>query len=457
MAAATPPAEIGPLVCGERVPSLDTVLLDALDGTPLAKVATAPRLLALAAVRRMRRAEYGTAPGAEVFAEAGRLFSEAELDGETPEEYRSRVSAATGTPIGALERACEGIRANLGRTDLLNRAELPEPFAQDGFETRWVPRGSLLAAVVPNNHPEPNVSWVRALSLGYGVLVRPGSRDPFTPHRLVTALLEAGLPEDRISFLPGAHDLGEHLLQLADLGLVYGGPAAVERWRTRSDVLVRGPGGSKALIDVPVTEELLDDLVTWIADDGGVRCNNISAVLVRGDHAELAERLAERLAALPLLPIRDPAATLPAIAPESAGPMRDHLRETAGKAVDHSGHRYAGGPVAETGDGVLMRPLVLSTDDPFDPLVGTELGFPFVVVAPWEDTHGTAPLRESLVVNVVGDRPDLVERLLREPTVRKVVAGRTRPWESRPQLPHDGSLAGFLMEPKAFVADPRRP
>ncbi|WP_116246977.1 aldehyde dehydrogenase family protein [Nocardiopsis sp. FIRDI 009] len=448
----TAPTRIDPVICGDPTPSRDRTQLRALDGTTLAQVGLAPRLLAQAAVNRMRSAADRTAPDPDVFAEAGRLFAHADLEGESPQEYRQRVSAATGAPIGAIERASRGIEENLGRVDLLNRSELPAPFAVPGFETRWVPRGALLAAVVPNNHPEPNVSWVRALSLGYGVLVRPGSRDPFTPRRLVAALLAAGLPGDKISLLPGGHEIGEHLITQADLGLVYGGPDAVARWGSRDDVLVRGPGNSKALVDVPLTDALVERLVDWIADDGGVRCNNISAVLVHGDHVALADRLAERLAELPTLAPTHPDAALPAIGEDTAEPMREYLERVTDGAVDHSSHRYPDGPVTRTEDGhTLMRPLVVSTTDTHGDLVGTELPFPFVVVAPWEDKDDTAPLRDSLVVSVLSDREDLIGRLLGEPTVRKVVVGHVRPWTSRPEQPHDGSLAGFLTEPKALV------
>lgn len=451
-------AQIHPVVCGRTTPSRDIVRLDGVDSRPLAEIGTAPRLLAQAAVNRMRGAFDGAPPGSDIFAKAGRLFVEAELAGESPDDYLLRVSAATGTPVGVIDRAAAGISGALGQVDRLNRAELPAPFSAPGFQTRWVPRGDLLAAIVPNNHPEPNVSWVRALSLGYSVLVRPGSRDPFTPHRLVSALLAAGLPPEKVSLLPGSHELGEHLITQAGTGLFYGGPDAVERWRTRSDVLVRGPGRSKALIDTPVTGALLDDLVDWIADDGGIRCNNVSAILTSGDHLELADRLAQALARLPLLPPTDPSAVLPAIRRGDTEAMRGYLQNLTRDAVDHSSHRYPGGPVSETSDGhVLLRPLVVSTDDPLDPLVGTELPFPFVVVAPWTERNGIAPLRDSLVVNVLSDRDDLVEPLLLEPSVRKVVAGPVRPWTSLPELPHDGSLAGFLMEPKAFVGAASRP
>lgn len=451
---AAPVPAVNPVIGGADVDSRDRVELAALDGSPLASVGLAPRLLAQAALNRLRSAPAGPPPAAEVFAEAGELFATAELDGESPGEYRRRVVMATGTPSGAITRAIQGIRSQLGMIERINRAEYPEPFTAPGYRTVWVPRGALLAAIVPNNHPEPNVTWVRALAMGARVLVRPGSKDPFTPRRLFAALLAAGVRPDTLAFLPGDHDMGEHLLSQADLGLVYGGPAAAARFARRSDVLVRGPGRSKVLVGAGAEEdkELLDDLVQWISDDGGVRCNNISLVLTSGPVKPLADALAHRLAELPVRSALDERATLPAVSPENAEAMTEYLAGLTKQATDHSTHRYGGPLPADPGDGTrVLRPLVVSVDRPDDPPAGTELGFPFVVVAPWQPADGVRPLRESLVVSLLGEHASLAEAVLREPSVRKVVTGRVRPWSGVPETPHDGSLAQFLLEPKGLV------
>ncbi|WP_432084862.1 aldehyde dehydrogenase family protein [Streptomyces sp. bgisy095] len=454
MAAAPSLPAVDPVIGGQDVDSRDRAELAALDGTPLVSVGLAPRLLAQAALNRLRAAKPGPAPGPELFAKAGELFATAELRGESPEEYRRRVVLATGTPGVAVTRAIEGVRGSLGIIERINRAEYPEPFEAPGYRTVWVPRGTLLAAVVPNNHPEPNVTWVRALALGARVLVRPGSRDPFTPRRLFAALLAAGIDPDTLAFLPGDHEVGEHLLAQADLGLVYGGPAAAERFGHRSDVLVRGPGRSKVLVGAGAEDdkEVLDDLVDWIAEDGGVRCNNISLVLTAGEAAPLADALAARLADLPVHPVLDERATLPAFGADTAAALADHLRRLTAGATDHSTHRHGGSLLADPGDGTtVLRPLVVSVDRPDDPIAGTELGFPFVVVAPWRPADGTRPLRDSLVVSLLGEHAGLAEQVLREPSVRKVVTGRVRPWAGVPETPHDGSLAQFLLEPKGLV------
>jgi hypothetical protein len=100
-----------------------------------------------------------------------------------------------------------------------------------------------------------------------------------------------------------------------------------------------------------------------------------------------------------------------------------------------------------------MRPLVLSADRADHPAVGTELPFPFVIVAPWSEGDGIAPLRQSLVLNLLTDRTDIADLAVREPTIRKVTRGTVLPWTAVPGIPHDGNYTQFLLEPKGIVDD----
>jgi acyl-CoA reductase-like NAD-dependent aldehyde dehydrogenase len=293
---------------------------------------------------------------------------------------------------------------------------------------------------------------VRALALGFGVVVRPGSRDPFTPMRLARALLAAGLPGSRLAILPGDHRMGDQLLKAAPLAVVYGGAETERRWGGRSGLLVRGPGRAKAALSGPADGGTLAHLARSVAYDGGVRCTNTSVIRTVGDPAQLADAVAERLARLTPAPVIDPGARLPAFDPAHAEALRTSLAQLTGAGfTDHSTARYGGDPLVPLADGSsVARPVVLSTDRDRHPLIGTELPFPFAVVAPWRGD--LAALRESLVLNLLGAEPELVERALREPTVRAVTTGPVPVWPARAGLPHDGSLTGFLMEPKALLS-----
>ncbi|MFD4373310.1 aldehyde dehydrogenase family protein [Streptomyces sp. NPDC058486] len=443
---------LDPSVRGRRTASADRVALPSVLGGELADIGLAPRLLALAALNEIRSHADGRAPDAALFAEAARLFATATLDGESPEEYVRRVCHATGLTAAAVDQAVRDLVEEIEELPRTTAAELPGTAFGTGFDTRWVPRGRVFAAVMASNHPVPNVSWVQALFHGYSVLVKPGSRDPFTPARLLAALLVAGLPADRTAFLPCSREVGEFLLREADRGIIYGGDQAVATWHQRESVAVRGPGRTKAFVDQDVDDALIDHLALSASFDGGTRCTNLSAVLTTGPVADLADRLAARLARLPSIPATDSEATLLVVNRDRAAHLRDQVARLRAGLTDHSARADRADTVVELPDGsFLPRPVVLSADRADHPAVGTELPFPFVVVAPWTEADGIAPLRDSLVLNLLTEREELVDAAVREPSVRKVTRGHVLPWTAVPGIPHDDNYTQFLLEPKGLV------
>ncbi|GAA2608910.1 aldehyde dehydrogenase family protein [Streptomyces axinellae] len=448
------PVVLDPLVAGEAVPSADRSTLRGVHGRALADVGLAPRLMAQSAVDTLRARASGEPPDPALFRRAAELLAQDTLGGETPEDYTRRVALSTGLAQSAVRNALTELAAELRELSEATAAELPGGDLGSGFRTRWVPRGRLFAAVMASNHPAPHGAWAQALFHGYSVLVRPGGRDPWTPRRLAAALLGAGLPAGRLALLPSSHQVGEFLLGAADLGIVYGGESAVGRWRGRTTTAVRGPGRTKALLDVPLTEDVLAHLVHTVAFDGGTRCTNVSVLLTSGPVEQTADKLAERLSALPALPVTDPAAALPVTGRERAGQLAAQVARLAEGLTDHSA-RFDSRPLAvELADGSYCpRPVVLSSATHDHPSVGAELPFPFVVVVPWDPADGTAPLRDSLALNLLTDRPGLLAGAVGEPSVRKVTTGAVPPWSTAPGIPHDGSFTGFLLEPKGVVGD----
>jgi hypothetical protein len=442
---------IRPTVGADSLNSEDQYSLSGVDGRPVAVVHTAPPLLMQLARRRLNcdKAE-GVLDG--LFGAAGRLFATAELDGAGPQEYSRRAALATGLPIGVYHRALAAIPEEMAYLDTLrplDQRSFPAPYGGAVDATvRWVPRGRLLTVVCPSNHPEPHLSWARGLAAGYSVFVRPGSTDPLTPARLSAALVQAGLARNRLAVLPSDHNTADLLVRVADRAIVYGGPAAVRRWSGHPQVLVRGPGYSKALVDVPVGEAVLEHLARAVAGDGGVRCTNLSVIRTSGDVVALAEGLAERLGRQPVRPVTDADATLPAVLPSVAEAVRSRIDELcAAGLVEVTGHR--GDPFALIQGSLVAQPVVLVA--PVGVAVpDVEFPMPFVVVAPWRERDGIQPLRHSLVLNLLTDRFWVDAEL--EPTVRKVVYGLIPPWTTVPGLPHDGSLRDFLSEPKAVLS-----
>ncbi|MCX5388029.1 aldehyde dehydrogenase family protein [Streptomyces sp. NBC_00083] len=443
---------IDPFVAGESRPSADRAVLRDVHGEPLADVGLAPRLAAQAAVDRLRRLADGLPPEPEVFRTAARLFATAELDGESPDAYVHRTVRGTGLASTTVRRALTDMATEIEALPAAAAAELPAARLRPTHRVHRAPSGRIFTAVMASNHPLPHATWVQPLYHGYSVVVRPGSRDPFTPRRLAAALLTAGLPPEKLALLPSPHAVGSFLLNAADRGIVYGNDQAVSAWADHARVATRGPGRSRALLDAPLTDALLDHLALSAAFDGGTRCTNLSAVLTSNDVHATASALAERLARIPVLPALDPRSELLVVGHERADALRRQMAKLATELGDHSTPLYGDDFLVDLGDGsFLPRPMVLAADRADHPAVGTELAFPFVVVAPWSPADGIAPLRPSLVLNLLTDNAEITGRALLDPSVRKITDGAVLPWEPVPGMPHDGNYTAFLLDAKGVV------
>ena len=217
-------------------------------------------------------------------------------------------------------------------------------------------------------------------------------------------------------------------------------------------VLTNGPGRTKILITAECDwRDYLDVIVDSIANLGGMACVNATAVLYEGDAAPLAHAIAERLSTIAPLSNTDERAILPTTSIEAAQALADHLAARAAGTVAVLG---AGQVVADLGGGfAALRPAVhlLATPDPAK--LNVELPFPCAWVSPWSREDGIAPLRNSLVLNVITTDDQLVDELVGERTVTNVYRGRHATHHTAPHIPHEGFLADFLMRNKGFIGD----
>ncbi|MEU0992237.1 aldehyde dehydrogenase family protein [Streptomyces sp. NPDC005953] len=452
-------------------PTPDVVQLDALaargpyrgqlrepvidvSGRLQAELALVPSLFAHRALGALRRA---SAPPPErrarALAEAGRRFAEDELAGLTPQEYTHRVCRVSGLPVTAVRSAVGALAHAAAYAS--HTVEYGRPrgvtarwadLRPDSVGAVWTRRGRTLVVNAPGNHPAVHANWLGALALGYRVAVRPSRREPFTPHRLVTALLASGFHEDEVMLLPTSHGVADELVREADLAIVYGGDDTVRRHRGDPRVLTQGPGRSKVLLGRDGVRAALDTVVDSVAHDGGTACVNATAVLVESDPEPVARAIAERLAELPPLLPQDERAVLPVYPVAVARALEKTFQGHARSARTILGQE---GLVAELGDGsAALRPSVVLVDRPDSPLLGVELPYPCVWVAPWSASDGTAPLRDTLVLTAVGCSDGLLEQLADEPTIATLHTGHHPTRSQSPDVPHDGYLTDFLMRAK---------
>jgi acyl-CoA reductase-like NAD-dependent aldehyde dehydrogenase len=431
-------------------------------GAPLAELSLVPPVFVTRGIRALARAEPLPAPrSAAALAAAAEAFGSGVVAGVPAAAHQHAVSRVSGLPISAVRRASRYLVEAL--TGAHERITLARPRgavddwrhpATHGGSAVWTRRGEVFAVLAAGNHPAVHGPWPEALALGYRVAVRPSRREPFTPHRLVTALRAAGFGPDRVLLLPTDHLAADRIVEAADLSMVYGGAEVVDKYAADPTVLPQGPGRSKILL--PASEpwsDRLDTIVASVADEGGVACTNATAVFVEGDPGPVAEAIAERLASLPSLPPEDDKAVLPVQPLAAARRIEKQLLHRARGCRVLLG---AGGIADPLGDGsAALRPAVVQLDRADAPQAATELGFPCVWVAPWSPADGVAPLRHTLALTVGAADDELVGRLLREPTIANVYVGDNPTHSLLPQLPHDGFLGDFLMRTKSVIRPAR--
>lgn len=428
-------------------------------GNPAAEMSLVPWLFAQRSIQALRQATPpDPARRAEMLAEAGELFASGSVGGVPAASYHRTVAEVAGMPVSIVREQAHWVGDFAAAAyENANRAR-PAGAAGSWREDRvklgsgvWTRRGEVLMVHAPANAPAVHTPWLEALALGYRVAVRPSRREPFTPHRLVTALWQAGYDHDQVVLLPTDHTTADRLIAEADVAIAFGADEIVRKYGASTLVLPFGPGRSKILLtDGEEVARHLDTIAESVAGNAGTGCVNATAVFVEGDPAPVAEALARRLSELPSLPPGDERAVLPVRQTSVARAMDEYLRSSAGNAKPVLG---ADTVVDELGDGsAVLRPAVFLLDRPDAPQARIELGFPCVWVAPWRrEGDWLAPLRETLSLTAFTGDAELIDALVAEPSIDQIQIGDHPTTWTRPGLPHEGYLGDFLMHTKAVI------
>ncbi|MTD56880.1 aldehyde dehydrogenase family protein [Amycolatopsis pithecellobii] len=450
----TEPARLDALGVRGPLRTVRTADVSDVDGSVLARLSVAPALSVKQNLKALRRAQPLPRAGRiAALAAAGELFT-GTVDGVTLDEHERLVCRASGVALPVVRAASRAIANSAACAgDAVEKAR-PVSSAQDWRNVRdegavWVRRAEVLAVLAPGNHPGTHTPWLEALALGYRVAVRPSQREPFTPHRLVSALRASGFGDDQVVLLPTDHATAGTLADAADLALVYGGDDIVAKYDTRGDVLVQGPGRSKILLTADDDwRDHVDTIVDSVCGFGGTACVNASAVFVEGDAAAVAQELARRLGEIPVRPPLDEAAVLPAFPLDRAKAIEARLNSELPHAQLISGEDLV---VELEGGGAVLRPAVALLDRATAPQARIELPFPCVWVVPWSRSDGTGPLRNTLTLTAFTTDPGLLTELAGDGSISNLHIGDHPTHHMRPGLPHDGHLAEFLMKSKSVL------
>jgi len=446
----------------EGYKSIERKALIGFDGSPLGEATITPPLLVHEVARRKSTAlrSLPIRGVLDIFRRAADIFETGRPDGLEPDAYVRQASLSSGLPLSIVRTQTIGLFPSALR--MMERfLEVQSPSGLDVFDRYYydaggirvgmTPRGRNVGFVMPGNHPSTHLMWVCALAMKVPIVLRPSNDDLFTPYRLVTALLDAGLPEDAIAFVPGGHDLVDPIVQSCALSVLFGAQQLADRYASNRNVRIHGPGRSKVVVRAGADFDQTVRLITrLVMDDAGRGCINASAVIVEGSAGKLAAAVARALEAVPVQSPLAEGAQLGAVSPGEAAAYGGFIDSRLGTGATE----LTPGPASRvaTVDGVtVMRPTVIEVASFEHPLFGMELPFPFVVFA---SARSRADLLQaschSLAVVVVSGDDALMQDLLLEPTIDKVFGGGALSTEFDPREPHEGFLLDFLYQKKAI-------
>lgn len=418
---------------------------------------------------REKLAAFSTAELIEICSRAAVHFGNDALplgdETQTPHDYVRQVSATTGMPHVLAQRNMAKIRGVLaeagkvlnGLTRNIVWQLLDRGFGEvEGQALSFYPRTESLGVVLPSNSPGVHSLWIPAVPLKIPLVLKPGGAEPWTPYRIIQALIRAGAPPEAFSFYPTDHAGAGEILRGCGRGMIFGDTGSTGVWSDDPRIEVHGPGFSKIVIGedcIDRWEQYLDVMVTSIAANGGRSCINASGIWVPAHAEEIAEALAERLAQIVPRAADDEAAQIAPFADSSVAArisqMIDQgLAEPGAREVNAS-YRKGGRLAINQGCSYLLPTIVLC-EEAEHPLANKEFLFPFASVVKTSQAQIPEVLGASLVVTAITSDPKLIRKLVNSSNVDRLNIGPVPTSQVIWDQPHEGNLFEHLYARRAF-------
>lgn len=385
---------------------------------------------------------------------------------QTPEEFCSIQSATTGLPLNMARANMKKnafVLRNMGAMlDALTRG-LPLDILSRGYgmESRGVmvsfqSNSPVLGLVLPSNSPGVHTLWLPAIPLQIGLVLKPGSSEPWTPYRMFEAFAAAGVPREAFCLYPGPHDVGNKVLETCNRAMIFGGQATVDKYAGNPRVQAHGPGFSKILLGDDVVdqwESYLDVLVTSVLMNGGRSCINCSGIWASRHTEAIADAIAQKLGPIVPLPTTDPNAAIAAFTtPGVADAMNSQIDDgIVAPTVTEVTAKYRNGDrLVKQERCDYLRPTVLHVSDPDDKMANTEYMFPFVSVVKCPQDKMLGKIGSTLVGTAITNNEKWITELVDARHIDRLNVGPIPTCALNWLQPHEGNIIDFLFRNRAF-------
>lgn len=385
---------------GERTASSDGATFDVIEpgtGEPMAEVAEAGVEDARRAVDVAVRAfEEGAWPRMSA-TERGRVLLRAStLLRERLESFAAAESRNAGKPINAA-RGEMGVVANVleywgGAANKIFGETIP--IQDPGLDVTLREPVGVCALITPWNFPLVIASWKigPSLACGNAIVVKPATYTPLTVLMLADLLVEAGLPPETVSVLPGPGSTAGTALvsdpRVSKVGFTGSTAVGAQIMKLCADNITRVSlelGGKSAnVVFGDADMDLCVEKSMWsIFDNTGQDCTSRSRMFVqRPVYDEYVERTAKRTAELRVGRPEDEATEL---GPMISAAQRQTSIDYIGIGIDEGARLVTGGDVpAEPPGGFYIRPAILADVDNSWRVAREEIFGPVACVMPFD-------------------------------------------------------------------------
>jgi acyl-CoA reductase-like NAD-dependent aldehyde dehydrogenase len=389
-------------------------------------------------------------------------------DRQGPDDYVEQTSATTGMPYAMVRRNMRRVASVMtnvadivrGLTRGLDPAVLDRGFGEMNSQAvSFYPKARALGVVLPSNSPGVHGLWVPAIALKTALVLRPGGSEPWTPFRIVQAMMKAGVPADAFSYFPSDHAGAGEIVRQCGRSMFFGDVGAVGAFAGDPRIELHGPGYSKVLFgpdEADRWQQSLDLLSACVAENGGRSCVNASGVWTPRHGREIAQALAERLVRIEPRAAQDPEAEIAPFAdPAAARRLSDQI--DAGlyePGAEDLTARIRNGPrLVQAHGSTFLLPTVIHCSTSSHPLANREFLFPFVsVVDLTSEEMQTLPkaLGPTLVVSALTRDQALIDRLLGSDLIGRLNLGPIQTNSIVWDQPHEGNLFEHIYGRRAF-------
>ncbi len=390
---------------------------------------------------------------------------------QSPDDFASQQSATTGLPVHMCKANMAKnhfVLSNMDQMlDALTRG-LPLEILTNGYgmESRGVivsyqAQSPVLGLVLPSNSPGVHTLWLPVIPMQVGLVLKPGSSEPWTPYRITAAFTEAGIPKEAISIYPGGGaDIGGTLLQHCGRSMIFGGTATIDRYKGDPRVQVHGPGFSKIIFGddcVDEWEKYIDLICDSVYLNSGRGCINCSGVWASRHTKAIAAAIAERIGPIKPLPPEDPksglaAFTVAGVAQSVSQSIDVDCKETG---VTDMTAKF-GSRLVELERCAYLRPTVIHCDAPERAAAKKEFMFPFVAVVECPQEEMIEKMGPTLVCTAITEDQKFARELTDCTHIDRLNVGPVPTIKLDWLQPHEGNIVEFLFRARAFQTPKER-